>query len=395
MESLQTHMKSYFDKLLQAHLPQLPINFNKANPPLVYGAGVVGQAIISGLQLKAGIKVKWIIDKNKELWGKKLEQAVIISPDEGRRKYLNSPIIVASVIYETEIVKFLKEAGFTQIYPLTYLNYLDSQLFDYRDYSEKYKALFKNNAQKKIIQVYNLLADKKSKIIFKKIIKFRLKHYYDIQMDLIMSKADQYFEAGVIKLRKNEVFVDGGAYDGDTVRRIRNNPEWKDWKIFAFEPDPANYDVLKKSIKDLNLSNVTAVKSGLWSKLDTLKFFGLGSPESGIGGDDKFKSWSGDVNSSSMKAKIVELSVVSLDKYFYEKEMPTYIKMDIEGAEKEALMGAKQMIREFKPKLAICVYHKPSDLWEIPLLIKKLNPDYKLYLRHYSRELCETVVYAV
>ena len=76
-------------------------------------------------------------------------------------------------------------------------------------------------------------------------------------------------------------------------------------------------------------------------------------------------------------------------------EKVTMIKMDIEGYELKALMGAKQIIKEQKPKLAICAYHTFSHLWEIPLLIKSLNPDYKIYLRHHTNLDCETVCYAI
>ncbi len=69
--------------------------------------------------------------------------------------------------------------------------------------------------------------------------------------------------------------------------------------------------------------------------------------------------------------------------------------MDIEGAELEALQGAKNTIQRFLPKLAICIYHKPKDIIEIPLYIKKIAPRYNLYLRHYSNFHSETVLYAV
>lgn len=73
---------------------------------------------------------------------------------------------------------------------------------------------------------------------------------------------------------------------------------------------------------------------------------------------------------------------------------PTFIKMDIEGAEMEALEGAKRRIMNGTPKLAICVYHKAEDIWKIPLWIHQLVPDYKLYLRHHNDDYEETVIYA-
>ena len=68
--------------------------------------------------------------------------------------------------------------------------------------------------------------------------------------------------------------------------------------------------------------------------------------------------------------------------------------MDIEGAEKEALLGAEKITREQKPKLAISIYHKNEDIWEIPSLILEMNPEYRFYIRHYSFRFAETVLYA-
>ena len=89
-----------------------------------------------------------------------------------------------------------------------------------------------------------------------------------------------------------------------------------------------------------------------------------------------------------------EVQTASLDEYM-DGQAASFIALDIEGAELTALFGAERIIREQKPKLAICVYHKPEDLYEIPELVKKLRPDYQLYLRHYhSLDMLETVLYA-
>lgn len=88
------------------------------------------------------------------------------------------------------------------------------------------------------------------------------------------------------------------------------------------------------------------------------------------------------------------IEVAAVDDVLWDKDV-TFIKMDIEGAELEALKGAGLTIQRCKPKLAICVYHKPEDIWEIPNLILDYYPDYKLYLRHYSLHFGETVLYAV
>lgn len=86
--------------------------------------------------------------------------------------------------------------------------------------------------------------------------------------------------------------------------------------------------------------------------------------------------------------------VDSLDNVLGKKEV-SFIKMDVEGAELEALQGAKNLIQRNAPKLAICVYHKLSDIYEIPQLLLEYNPNYIFYLRHYSFEEYETVLYAI
>jgi hypothetical protein len=74
---------------------------------------------------------------------------------------------------------------------------------------------------------------------------------------------------------------------------------------------------------------------------------------------------------------------------------PTYIKFDIEGVEAKALRGMKRNVAAFHPRLAVSVYHKPADLWEIPLLLNRMFPFYRLFLRHYTDSLLETVCYAI
>ena len=89
----------------------------------------------------------------------------------------------------------------------------------------------------------------------------------------------------------------------------------------------------------------------------------------------------------------VKIEVTSIDNVLA-GEKATYIKMDVEGSEKAALIGAKETIVKYKPKLAICVYHHDLDIIELPLMLLEWNKDYKFYLRHYCSNLCETVLYA-
>lgn len=191
---------------------------------------------------------------------------------------------------------------------------------------------------------------------------------------------EQYFDPDIIKYQENEVFVDAGVLDlGTSVRFIeeceKNNI--KNFKIFAFEPDQGSYqrciDIQKRySGHDLRLYNV-----GLWSERAVLYF-------------DEGKGASSQI---TQQATAVSIQAEALDHLVTDKV--TFIKMDIEGAEMEALKGSMEIIKRDKPKLAICIYHKKEDLTKIPRFIKELVPEYRLYIRHYSNTNAQTVLYAV
>lgn len=185
----------------------------------------------------------------------------------------------------------------------------------------------------------------------------------------------QYYDRDLIKLKEQEAFVDGGSLDGgDSINFI----EWCNGlydKIYAFEPDKNNVLKLKRTTEKLR--DFYIIEKGMWSNSKKLKFFSGKSENSHISVDGN-----------------IEIDVISIDEVLDGKPV-TYIKMDIEGSEMEALIGAEQTIKKYRPRLAICVYHKPEDIIEIPKKILEINSDYKLYLRHYSYVDTETVLYAI
>lgn len=193
--------------------------------------------------------------------------------------------------------------------------------------------------------------------------------YFDMQYFEL-----QYFDLGNLDL-KNEYFVDAGALNGETSKYFLEH--FQDGHAYVFEPNPEQYEISKENLKDY--SEVEFFPYGLYDQNTTLYF------------DTR------DVDPGSARVSEqgdIEIEVRKLDDLLQDKKV-TFIKMDIEGSELAALLGAEKIIREQKPKLAICVYHKPEDIWEIPKLILKYCPDYKLYLRHYSISYTETVLYAV
>jgi len=189
-------------------------------------------------------------------------------------------------------------------------------------------------------------------------------------------RKEQYFPKDIIKLSDREVFVDGGAYTGDTLLTFMRLTGNKFAGCHAFEPEAANAARLKATVERRGLRGVTVLNKGLWSAPATLPF----------------AVWHGTSASAVSGAGKVSVEAATIDQA---APGATFIKLDIEGAELEALKGAAETIKRNRPRLAVCVYHKPGDLFEIPLFIRSLTPDYRFYLRQHQPVACETVLYAV
>jgi len=185
----------------------------------------------------------------------------------------------------------------------------------------------------------------------------------------------QYFDK-VVKLKNNEVFLDVGCFDCyTTLNFIKRCPNYK--KIIAFEPNKYSFDKCKKIADEHNIDNFAIYNLGAWNKKEILRF----------NADLCIASCIDDNGMEIINADSID-NILNGDE-------ATFIKMDIEGSELKALMGAEQTIKKYKPKLAICIYHKPSDIVEIPLYINSLIPDYKFYIQHYSMFIYDTVLYAI
>lgn len=187
----------------------------------------------------------------------------------------------------------------------------------------------------------------------------------------------QYFIDNLFKPSEEEVFIDAGCYDGESTLDFINWCHGKYKKIYAFEPDSKNFKICQEMFKQTQINDFELMNVGLWNKDEVLSFTNTG------GGDSRIN----DTGTSQIEA-------VSLDQIL-NGEKVTFIKMDIEGSELQALEGAKQTIQTYRPKLAICIYHKPEDILDIQLYIKSLVPDYQFYIRHYTLFQVETVLYAI
>lgn len=224
----------------------------------------------------------------------------------------------------------------------------------------------------KVDWLFDLLADEESKSILQKLLSFRYTYELDHLIGFVERQAEQYFEPFFRVSGGMPVFVDVGGFDGFTSEEfIRHAPDYH--AIYIFEPETSNRSNCEQRLA--GFENIHFLAHGAGQEEATLRFSSDGSASS-------FRD-DGDI----------EIPVRRLDDSV--TDVPTFIKMDIEGAEHMALAGAHDLIAKHRPALALAVYHRPGDMWDIPARVLDICADYKVYLRHYTESIYETVMYFV
>ncbi len=228
--------------------------------------------------------------------------------------------------------------------------------------------------------VYAGLADERSRETLVAFLKQRLsatRGYYQA-----VYEPAHYFPADILRLQNNEVFIDCGAYNGDSIGAfmqevVHQGVEMPE-KIVGFEPDADNFSQLCDNTRQWPFCQ--PVQKGVWENNTVLSF------------------QSGNALSSRLVEQSCDTVTIELDSIdnILQGGRATFIKMDVEGAELKALQGAAGTIRAWHPLLAISLYHKPEDLLTVPQYIQSLSADYHFYLRGHHPELAfELVLYAV
>ncbi|PJI09846.1 MULTISPECIES: FkbM family methyltransferase [Clostridium] len=342
---------------------------NDGKKLVLFGASKFGEDFYKVLENQN--VVKFFCDNDSKKWGEYINDVPIISPKQLKDMKSEVKVLITSM-YHDEIKLQLEKMGIENINYIENINAIRFARF-YRS-----SPLVMKDHINDIFKVLNILEDYNSKQIYMNILMHKLNLDFNLLYSVAECNENQYFDEEIIKLGNREIFIDAGAYVGDTMKSFIHKTKGKFDKIYSFEPDKKNYNRLLKNIKDSKYSDkVVPVNGGVYDKTTTLSFY------DGLEGA-----------SSISDQGVKKVNVYSLDEYL--KDTPvTFIKMDVEGSEYSAIMGAKKIITKLKPKLAICVYHKIEDMWQIPLLIKSIVPEYKLYIRHYSYDMCETVCYAV
>lgn len=308
------------------------------SPLVLYGAGDLGTRTAQWL-FRSGIRPECFCDRSGS--GIHGETALpIISPKDLLLHYKGANILICSIAHAHDIRQELLLSGISEerIFIVENLPIHAMMIEDFLPHVDGYEW------------AYDFFADD----ISKEIICNRVEGYL-LSAPLQPSQGAEYFDrsAGVM-LSSEEVFVDGGMFDGDTAMAFVRQTKGHFRHYYGFEIDDTNYG---KAVQNLTgMEHMTLVQKGLWS----------GEAE---------RHYRTNLSASSKLSESGDgvIQVTSLDQFFADlPDQPTLIKLDIEGAEKEALLGAEHMIKRALPKLAICAYHKPEDIYTLPPIIGRL-----------------------
>jgi FkbM family methyltransferase len=326
-----------------------------------------------------GVHVVAFGDGNPAMQGSHIDGLPVLSPAEVVAAHRGDVVLIASTMHDSAINRDLLARGCEAVVPVGYLNLRLPGVFRSREYDGAFLAATDPANRPAIEKVFALLADSESRRVFAS----KLAFYVTLEkpyLDGIRSPGTIYFDPSVYTLGSDEIVADGGAFVGDTLASFLGCSSGRFRGYIAFEPDPESYAKLS-AVAATDPARISAVRAGLAFQESSARFRSTHGADSRLLGEDEL---GGD-----------RVPVVSLDGFFAGREAPTLIKMDIEGAEADALQGAGVTLRSAAPTLAISVYHFPTDLWTIPLLINRLMPSGRLYLRHYTNEIDDTVCYAV
>lgn len=365
---------------------------------VIYGTGNYGKfiySILKNINPKADIKCFCYTDGcsfNSQNIDEYYDLPVITA-SEAVNRYGNSLFVIASS-YSNEIIKNVTEKKYDikiifdpdlnfwqQIYKRTFS--FDTKEPKWLENFSYYYLKLNSKLDNKLQEIKNILDEDSFQIINNRINFFKTGDFNYFKK--IHCTELQYFSESIWALSDNEVLFDCGAFNGDTIENFNLASKGKYQKILSFEPCKNTFDELSRYVSENRLSNVKLINAGVSSKTEQLLFEELPFEEA----SSRFIDKKEDVQKNS---NITTVNTVALDDFLSEK--PTLIKMDIEGFELNALKGAQNIIRSYKPKLAICIYHKPEDVFEIIHYIRSLEPQYKFKVKHHSGWIWETVLYA-
>jgi FkbM family methyltransferase len=339
---------------------------------VVYGAGTFGRGLAEHL-LRHDVEVVGLLDR---ALGGMCAGRPIEHPDHADWAKdlpvvlgLHNPTVSAASLRDG-----LLAAGHPQVVStVEALRWLGSQGLMVDSYWLSSDPSLPESASSSIAALRPRLGDEASRRLLDQLTAYRARGVID-DLPEPLPLAEQYFAPDLLGRIDLSRILDCGAFDGDTLRALAARGVSVEW-VLALEPDPTSFAALAGTARDLSLPAI-CLPVGAWQRTESVGFTADGRSSSSVD-----------------PAAVFRMQAVAIDELLAGSG-PSFIKMDIEGAELAALAGARRTIEMHRPGLALSVYHRPTDLWEIPLWVQA-HGDYDLYLRQYGENGFDTVLYAL
>jgi FkbM family methyltransferase len=342
---------------------------------VIFGAGGLGRRVLRGLAT-TDLKAVAFADNNPRTWGTTVDGIAVLSPAEAAKRHSKDAAFVIAVWHPSQsplmsaLRAQLRALGCCAVpFPQLFWRHASNFLPYY--FWETPERLLEQGSD--IAYAFDLLHDDLSRQGFAAQLQMRL--LADFECIGSPGQGEQYFP-DLFSLSNDECFIDCGSYTGDTIQALLSLTKGRFRKVIAFEADPAVMPKLLAFGKTVD-TRVVIHNAAVAAQNGVVQFSG-----DGIGG--------GSIASSSG----IEVPSIRLDDALA-GEAVSYIKMDIEGAELQALEGARRVVWRDRPILAVCGYHRPDHLWRVPVSLKSLAPDSALFLRSHCADGLDSVYYSV
>lgn len=341
---------------------------------ILFGTGYLGRHVLADM---GGLPYRPVafVDNNRALWGSEIDGLEVLSPEGAVTRFGDSALWLITIYTNSLVIEQCRALGvpwitcaeFSWVLPEPHPN---SFVFGIPERLAE--------SAREIEAAASIWGDAESEAEYRSQVRWRFLLDY-AALAAPRPTVETYFPDDLIRPSAHEVFVDCGAFTGDSIDAFLAARGNRFGEIVGIEPDVVNCQALQERIDDWKASGIGPIRVepvAVGSHRGALKFETTGTAGSSVG-------------SGSDTVDVAPLDEVLAN------DKPTYIKFDVEGAERDALVGGSETIRANMPVLAVCLYHRPVDLWDLPLLVRSLRPDYRFYVRRYSDERWETVLYAV
>jgi FkbM family methyltransferase len=371
------HLPTDFDTIVRRQKSVFAeIAKGKGDRIVIMGTGDLGRIMAERLQCFP-VTIECFCDNNTKKHGTTLLGRPVLAVEEAVKRFNGHAVFVTAIFNSSACQRQLKELGCNLIATAAAcIRHFGPPLLPFQTFD---LPTVIDRERKEVLRCAELWEDEKSRVEYQRLLDWFVA---TDQSTLVEhdSMSDLYYPPDVWTPKASEHLVDCGAYDGESLLFLAGKTGGTFSAATAFEPHPESFKLLQARMARQPADfqrKVRLVNAAVGSKPDVLHFSEAGSVSSAV------ESGGG-----------LAVQCVTLDDEFAGAP-PSYVKMDLEGYELEALTGMAKLMAKAPPILAITMYHKIEHLWQIPLLIHRYQPGYRLYLRRYAEDSWESVCYAV